>query len=1259
MRESNFAFPAQNKACVCITSQLYDRRALDTSSPLPLFNSLTHLTYLTSTSPRIREIMTMDGGLERLVRILRDFCMSPPPPASPAAFYGLLPPNYRAPRGPPQLNPPTGQFDKHAAYRFSLAFQCVVNIGVRGSEPIRSRVVQAGTLDVVGCILEAWLAGRGFAVGPSTSATGLPRETREARAARRAAAAGRGRIDAMETFVSESSTTSPQRMLAIDTSNIIPPRPQNIPEDVYNNYMAANRPGGINQRILIDAAASSSSAGPSSSSGSDLRDDEIDAQTPVVRDRSATVVVRRRGEGGSSHGHARENTNDPVSRHTSAAMHALAQLHAAHLAAQAQGAPPSPSPATGSIISTASTGARTRSRASSVGSPVSSTVSSNRASPSPSARTTDTDTDGDADGDVEMVAAGVAGMGVGAGNHANGHVGRSRVGDSSASASPSPPPLNAHLNMNIPQAAEPQGMMNLNGNANGMNMGAMAGNMNMNMMGMGMGGMMGGGMAMLGMEDPRIAGEEGGDGGAAADMMLGMGMMNGGDIGMLGLDGAMGMLGGGMGMMGMGVNMGMNMGGLTMMGGMPLPMAGGDSEARADTDADAEESDTGAQGQSSSSGLLAPRRREEDIQTQQTPRAGVVRLPSPPSSSPVAGPSSASSSASVYDEEEGDLDEEEGEVVVAVRSSSSNSSSGTMRRASTLRAAQTRLPSSDDGATGSGSTSAGQSTHANSQAQASARQPTASTSSASPSMPTPAPRASQHHTPYPGAPRVPAAPSPAVRARRATAADAPSPPIVPTLVPPTATRTREREDRHHHSHTHPTGPYRDEDVLLSLQLLAYLSKYPHVRQAFYKRRNGFHPASALAVAAAKASETPEQQQPLPKAPEMVREGKSRQTQGGQQLAFLRAFGVSGKEKEKGKAPLTGSSRASAAAVSPPPAPTTATPPSRPGYETNVFSLVERFTFRPSSSETDLPNPPPKLPQEIQYWAGVIMRNACRKDDSRGGIRQCANMLCGRWEEYPREFAKCRRCRKAKYCGKECQSTAWSEGHRFWCKRRERRERYAARERERLSAATTTAAVAGSVAGTTAADAATVRGFRPAGVHSNTVTTVFGGVPAAGGDNAAAGPSRERPAAAPESTRSRAMALLRRTAANANPLGAIGSPPPVQHRRDRERETSTAVNYATFDTYMAERRRVEAGPNAQPTPGTLPGFPNHLHHPQPQNPADIDRYLASFGVPTRRRPSRTGREGESSLPRAGDSTRESSTSGSGSGAGGDQDSMTIE
>ena len=60
-----------------------------------------------------------------------------------------------------------------------------MNIGVLGSEPIRSRVVQTGTLDVVGCILEAWLANKGFEVGPSSSATGIPRWTREERQQRR------------------------------------------------------------------------------------------------------------------------------------------------------------------------------------------------------------------------------------------------------------------------------------------------------------------------------------------------------------------------------------------------------------------------------------------------------------------------------------------------------------------------------------------------------------------------------------------------------------------------------------------------------------------------------------------------------------------------------------------------------------------------------------------------------------------------------------------------------------------------------------------------------------------------------------------------------------------------------------------------------------------------------------------------------------------------------------------------------------------
>ncbi|KAI9016270.1 hypothetical protein CLU79DRAFT_764177 [Phycomyces nitens] len=101
------------------------------------------------------------------------------------------------------------------------------------------------------------------------------------------------------------------------------------------------------------------------------------------------------------------------------------------------------------------------------------------------------------------------------------------------------------------------------------------------------------------------------------------------------------------------------------------------------------------------------------------------------------------------------------------------------------------------------------------------------------------------------------------------------------------------------------------------------------------------------------------------------------------------------------------------------------------FDRNVFSLVEKFTHRTH-------------PKAIQYWASVIMRNACRKDETQGGIRRCANMSCGKWETGPREFAKCRRCRKAKYCSKSCQSIAWSDGHRWWCS-----ERQATREQSHL------------------------------------------------------------------------------------------------------------------------------------------------------------------------------------------------------------------
>ena len=120
--------------------------------------------------------MTMDGSLECLVELLQGFCYgfcySPPVPENPSAIYGLFPPH--PPKQIPILN--AAQFDEYAAYRFSLASLCVVNIGVRRIEQTRRRVIQAGTLNVVGCILEAWLTSKGFSVGPSSN---VPWETRE------------------------------------------------------------------------------------------------------------------------------------------------------------------------------------------------------------------------------------------------------------------------------------------------------------------------------------------------------------------------------------------------------------------------------------------------------------------------------------------------------------------------------------------------------------------------------------------------------------------------------------------------------------------------------------------------------------------------------------------------------------------------------------------------------------------------------------------------------------------------------------------------------------------------------------------------------------------------------------------------------------------------------------------------------------------------------------------------------------------------
>src|SRR5215469_4169692 len=124
MREVNFSIPNANKASVGITTALYDRRALDCTSTLPLINSLNNLAYLTTSSARIRDILTVDGGIERLVCILKEG---------------------------------RNAKDFLECWKWNLAFQCVVNIGVRGSEVVRTRVVEADMVPVIATILENYI----------------------------------------------------------------------------------------------------------------------------------------------------------------------------------------------------------------------------------------------------------------------------------------------------------------------------------------------------------------------------------------------------------------------------------------------------------------------------------------------------------------------------------------------------------------------------------------------------------------------------------------------------------------------------------------------------------------------------------------------------------------------------------------------------------------------------------------------------------------------------------------------------------------------------------------------------------------------------------------------------------------------------------------------------------------------------------------------------------------------------------------------
>jgi hypothetical protein len=98
---------------------------------------------------------------------------------------------------------------------------------------------------------------------------------------------------------------------------------------------------------------------------------------------------------------------------------------------------------------------------------------------------------------------------------------------------------------------------------------------------------------------------------------------------------------------------------------------------------------------------------------------------------------------------------------------------------------------------------------------------------------------------------------------------------------------------------------------------------------------------------------------------------------------------------------------------------------------NVFELVEIFTS-------------PSNILEVRKWATICMRNAFKRDaahvstttvDAASGsgtsstaLRRCGFLECGKFEEQPRQYSKCSRCRRVNR--KACQRSAWTL-HKNW------------------------------------------------------------------------------------------------------------------------------------------------------------------------------------------------------------------------------------
>lgn len=741
MREVNFSIPNVNKASVGITTALYDRRALDCTSTLPLINSLNHLAYLTTSSARIRDILTVDGGIERLVCILKQ----------------------------------GRSRDMMDMWKWNLAFQCVVNIGVRGTEAVRTRVVEADMVPVIATILDNYIK-----VIEKCRERAEEAKQRQARDHQ-----GHHRVKDLRLGSKSSSfaNRSSSSRFEIDQHRAF--RRQAPPPSIDVSAALV----GLSAPAAAAAAADPTTALPGPSSGTVLS----------VADNTSTAS--------SSNTSTASNTDNDATP-------TMSQFHIT--------SPPAPIPVSTSLLSGHSSQAQIPDRV-----------------PFPILP-----------------------------RQIQQHTHHHHHHHHHATSGPGPSSSTGSLSTSLPSSSA--------------------------------------------MEEAVVASAAA----AAASGILSASTRHT-------------------------ISTPAHGGIQPLAPVVPSTENGEQSYARTIRDADRFASRLGlavtSQPASPTTPLPPPQLRSPTVRPTSllAPTGRSRRRPSiRHQSSTTSAEADDINSESVQSDETPDTD---------------MSGTGDIQPAVDIQDIAMEESESILGATGIALTT-----------------PTVSETQDAGTFNI------THRAPIDGgsiisAPTTTTTPVPTIglSPNRPTMAAAQQP-VMPNASVPRYLVERQLT----------TNPYiiaampREEDVLMSLQLLAYVSKYCNLRTYFQKS----HLVPRLRI------------------------GRELQLLDGEDLSGMDSVGLAAlmdeeDEQEDEEEYLLPN-------------------------DLNIFPLVEKFTVRYHSTD-------------MQYWAGVVMRNLCRKDDTRGGIRQCAYYQCGKWEEFTRQFAKCRRCRRTKYCSKECQKSAWAF-HRHWC-----------------------------------------------------------------------------------------------------------------------------------------------------------------------------------------------------------------------------------